>query len=241
MDFKNPKEMVIYSDSNLIVVNKPAGIPVIADGYTPEKSFVVKLLEPSFGRLFVVHRLDKETSGVVILARNSEIHRLLNTQFQNHTVRKEYICIVLGIPEWERIDLSRPLKINGDRKHRTIVDGQNGKPARTEFQRMEVFPSTALIQAVPHTGYTHQIRIHLTSLGYPILFDDLYSTEYSIKSTAQSILSLLPPEIPSGMYLHAQSITISDPESEKDLRFTVPPPEKWDQALNILRRNNLAL
>jgi tRNA pseudouridine32 synthase / 23S rRNA pseudouridine746 synthase len=194
---------IIYEDPDILVINKPSGVLSIADGYDKNIPHLRTLLEPEFGRLWIVHRLDKETSGVVILARSAEAHKDLNGQFSYHLVRKEYAALVYGIPPEEFSDKS-PLLVNGDRRHRTIGDETRGKPAQTKFsldRNLSEFAS--LVKAKPLTGFTHQIRSHLLHSGFPILGDLLYSTP---ESTETSLRLELPR-----VALHSQKITIVHP------------------------------
>jgi tRNA pseudouridine32 synthase / 23S rRNA pseudouridine746 synthase len=158
-------EILLYTDETLLVVNKPAGLLSIADGYRPDLPHLARLLQAEFGRVWVVHRLDKDTSGVMLFARDAQTHRELNTQFEQRVVQKEYHAILAGMPEWEQIEIDLPLRVNGDRKHRTVIDHQNGKPARTSARVLERLGLFSLIAAAPHTGYTHQVRAHFAALA----------------------------------------------------------------------------
>jgi 23S rRNA-/tRNA-specific pseudouridylate synthase len=129
-------------------------------------------LEQEYGRLWIVHRLDRETSGVLLLARSAEAHRLLNTQFEQHLVSKIYHALVIGSPDWQKKTISLPLRPNGDRHHRTVVDRDKGKPAVTRLNVMERFDHYCLVEAIPETGRTHQIRAHLSALGLYIMGDN---------------------------------------------------------------------
>jgi RluA family pseudouridine synthase len=228
---------IVYQDASLVVVNKPAGLPVIPDGYRPDTPCIVRMMENTFGKLWVVHRLDKETSGVLVFARSADAHRHLNTQFQEHSIRKEYTALVSGVPGWETYDVTLPLRINADRRHRTIVDALNGKPARTVLTAQESYPSAAMILVQPHTGYTHQIRAHLAALGFPILNDDLYSTIHTLKKVGSSSEQTDWSFLPSGMYLHARMLQFVHPDTGELQVFSAPPPEKWDIAARLLRGN----
>ena len=128
----DPRELQIWVDDSLLVVNKPAGIPCIPDGYDPNKPHLRALLEPYFGRLWIIHRLDRDTSGVMLMARTAGYHKELNQMFSNRQVKKEYHAIVEGLIQWPEKDVQTPLKADGDRMHRTIIDHHTGKPARTD-------------------------------------------------------------------------------------------------------------
>jgi len=167
---------ILYGDDHFIAVNKPAGTLTIKDGYNPNKPYLIAELEKSFGKLFVVHRLDRDTSGVLMIARTPTCHKGLNDLFENRKLEKIYHLIAAGNPEWNFTGIELPLRANAGNRHRTVVDLLHGKPAKTELEIIKRLTDTCyLIMASPHTGYTHQIRVHLTSIGLWILNDLLYS------------------------------------------------------------------
>ena len=209
---------VLYSDNSLIVVNKPSGLLTIRDGYNPDLPTVKSVLEVDFGRCWIVHRLDKETSGVLLVARTESVHRSLNIDFQNHKINKLYRAIILGRPERDIFTIDLPLKINGDRKHRTVVDPNNGKPAKSEVKLLKTNGIISLIEIKIYTGYTHQIRAHLSAAGFPLIGDRLYgdrkisqedSFPYKIDRTA----------------LHSYQLEFNHPVLNKQIVFTaeIPP------------------
>lgn len=232
--------MHLYSDDSLLVINKPAGLPTLPDGYNPDLPYVRSLLEPAFGRLWIVHRLDKETSGVLLLARSADAHRWLNTQFETRAVSKIYHAIAGNAPEWDEKTIHLRLRANGDRRHRTVVDGGGGKPAETYVRVLERFGGYALLQAEPHTGRTHQIRAHLAAVGCPLVGDALYGGGEGLH------LSHSKPGFQGGQQgedalltrpgLHAWSLSIAHPVSGEALTFIAPYPEDFNQALMQLRK-----
>ena len=179
---------ILYRDQSILVINKPAGILTIPDGYKPDISHLRSILEPIYGRLFIVHRLDKDTSGVMVIARTEISHRNLNLQFDNRMVKKQYQALILGNPAWDEIIVDSPLTVNGDRSHRTRVLPHKGKPASTEYSKVISWKAITQVEARPQTGYTHQVRAHISSIGYPILFDTLY-TPPDLKELSKNIIS----------------------------------------------------
>jgi len=219
---------ILYSDEHILIINKPAGLPVLPDGWEKDAPYLVKSLEEGYGRIFIVHRLDKITSGVMVFARDAETHRALNIQFENHQAEKVYHAIVQGNPRWDEKTAKHPLRANVGHKHRTMVDDRNGKPAETRFKVLKRFQArpeqgrgdSALIEAKPTTGRTHQIRVHAYALGYPLLGDMLYGAEKT--------------DIIARPALHAYSLTIV--MNGELMAFKAPYPDDFRVALERLNR-----
>ncbi|HET7377567.1 MAG TPA: pseudouridine synthase, partial [Anaerolineae bacterium] len=129
----------IFVDEFLLAVNKPAGLSTLRDGYIKSAPYLAGLLERQFGQVWIVHRLDKDTSGVVLFARSADVHRTLNIAFEQRHVSKVYHAIVVGVPQWSELDIDLPLLSDGDRRHRTIVDRVEGKVALTHCRVLEMF------------------------------------------------------------------------------------------------------
>lgn len=210
----------IYEDDHILVVDKPAGLSVLPDGWQKDSEYLVKLLEEQFGKIFIVHRLDKITSGVMVFARDAETHRALNIQFENHEAQKTYHAIVEGNPKWEEKVAKHPLRANVGHKHRTMVDDKNGKPSETRFRVIKRYQEAALIEAKPMTGRTHQIRVHAYALGHPLVEDVLYG--------ARDQYGLPRP------MLHAQTLSFIHPSTEERVKFSAAHPDDFEEALKII-------
>ncbi len=213
---------VLYADDDVVVINKPVGLLAIPDGYDPNKPHVRALLEPEWGRLWIVHRLDKDTSGVMVLARNVDAHKSLNHAFEHSKVTKVYHALVRGNPDWQTKEVAWPLRPNVGRRKRTVVDPRRGKPARTQFRVLERFGSHALVEAIPHTGRRHQIRAHLYALGHPIVGDPLYGP------------GPLPEDPLPHLGLHARRLVFPHPRTREAVAVTAPYPATWERALEAL-------
>jgi RluA family pseudouridine synthase len=231
MNFMPTEIPVLFCDEALLVVNKPAGLASLPDGYDPSLPHVKRELEGKFGRLWIVHRLDKETSGVLCLARSAASHRALNSQFEHHQVSKVYQALVFGNPEWQEQTSNLPLRVNGDRRHRTVVDLQLGVPARTHFRVVKRLSGYCLLEAIPETGRTHQIRAHLTAYGLFIIGDRLYTP----KTVQQQTGMLLQSEKIERMLLHALSLELTHPTTGERQRFSAPYPDQMTAVLMQLR------
>ena len=211
---------IIHEDGQILVIDKPAGLPILPDGWEKDAPYLMKMLEGDHAPLWVVHSLDKFTSGVMIFARDAETHRALNAQFEKREAGKIYHAIVEGNPEWEERIAKRPLRVNVGHRHRTIVDDKNGKPSETRFKILKRYPSSALIEAKPLTGRTHQIRVHASALGHPLLGDVRYGA---------SETQIIPRPA-----LHAYSLTITHPATTERLTFTAEYPQDFVTALKRL-------
>jgi len=225
---------ILYRDEALLVINKPAGLSTLPDGYNPTLPHVKSLLEGQSGRLWTVHRLDKDTSGVLAFARSAEAHRSLNTQFERHQVTKLYHALVRGSPTWTEYTADQPLRPDGDRHHRTVVDMQTGKPAITHFKVLERLRDACLLEALPETGRTHQIRAHLSALDLYILGDRLYSPPIGASFTEVPSSGRAPIPL-QGMALHARSLELLHPISGQRLIFEADYPPGWESLLDGLR------
>ena len=212
---------LLYQDDFLLVANKPAGIATVPGGWEKDTLSLVDALASSSGRLWIVHRLDKVTSGVVLFARSAESHRTLSLSFETHEVHKTYRLIVVGNPNWETHTARHPLRINVGHSHRTVVDHGKGKPSETTFRVLERFSEFSLLEATPATGRTHQVRVHAYALGFPLLGDTLYSAP-------ETDLIARPA-------LHAGSLVFKHPVNSETMTFTAPYPEDFTAALNKLR------
>jgi RluA family pseudouridine synthase len=223
---------IVYQDDDILVVNKPAGLLTISDGYDPTQPYLKKYLEGKFGPIWVVHRLDKLTAGLIVFARDPEAHRYLSVQFEKRMVEKKYYCYVVGHPDWQSRVNDSPLKVNADKKHRTLVNLEKGKPSKTSFNVLRKYTFVSFVEAIPYTGYTHQIRSHLSSMGVPIVGDELYGFK------EKRYQDLLPVKMREGfggfLMLCAKQITFSLPMDHQPKTFTINLPQHFLDFENIL-------
>lgn len=209
---------LLYIDEAIIVADKPSGLLSIPDGYQPDLENCLAILQQSYGKLFVTHRLDKDTSGILVFARSAEAHQIINSQFQNRHVKKVYLAWVSGEFEQQQIEVSTPLRVNADRKHRTLPDPQRGKPAGTQVRLLESRDFGSFVAAYPSTGYTHQIRSHLAFINHPVLFDPLYNPLYKPQKNGRTH----SPE--QRLMLHSYQLQFAHPASLHNVIFTAPIP-----------------
>lgn len=212
---------VVFSDDAILVVNKPAGLSVLPEGWDNDAPYLVKLLEEKYGKIWVVHRIDKVTSGVVVFALTADAHRSLNIQFEKHQVEKIYHAIFNGVPKWDEKVTKFPLRVNVGHKHRTMVDNRKGVRSETRFKILERWQASALVEAAPMTGRTHQIRVHAYALGHPLVGDVLYSAPET---------DVIPRPA-----LHAYSLAFSHPVTGKKMGFQADYPSDFQKAVNALK------
>jgi RluA family pseudouridine synthase len=227
---------VIHSDPYLLVVNKPAGLLSIPDGYDPALPHIRSLLEPEYGRLFTLHRLDKETSGLLVLARDAETHRAMNTLFDTREIEKRYQCLVLGRPDWVDRNETTPLRVNADRDHRTLAGKPDVKPAKTVFHVLKLFDKASLIGAELFSGITHQIRAHIANLGHPILLDTLYTRAIYKADMLPYEAILAAAGHSKRLMLHALNLKFSHPITQEQMSFTAPLPPDFSYLLKVLNK-----
>ncbi|GMO26347.1 MAG: RluA family pseudouridine synthase [Termitinemataceae bacterium] len=167
---------IVYQDDDIIAVNKSSGISVNPDRYDREKKNLFELLCTVTGkRLWLVHRIDNETSGLVIFAKKAKTHQKLSMAFENRTIKKTYTAILSGRPSWQTETCDLPLVPNGNKLHRTIVDRYQGKKSITHFNVVLSVGNYTVVEVKPETGRTHQIRVHAAALGHPVVCDRLYA------------------------------------------------------------------
>jgi len=208
---------ILYIDEYVIVINKPAGLSVLPEGWEPDAPYLVKMLEHEYSKIWVIHRIDKITSGIVIFALTADAHRSLNIQFEKHQVDKKYHAIVNGLPMWNEKVTKFPLRVNVGHKHRTMVDDRNGVRAETRFKVLKRGRDLSLLEAIPMTGRTHQVRVHAYALGFPLLGDTLYSAPET--------------DLISRPALHAYSLAFNHPVSNERVTFTAPYPPDFEEVI----------
>lgn len=225
---------VIFEDQHLIVLNKAAGMVVHPGTGTGEDTMVHALLSHCAGELSgiggverpgIVHRLDKDTSGLLVVAKNDPAHRALADQFASRTLKKEYLALVSGVPKTESGSIDRSIARHPVHRHR-MATGEGGRPSRTDWAVEKKFgEQAALLRCRIHTGRTHQIRVHLKSLGHPILGDTTYGWK---------INPALP--VPPRVMLHAEHLVFAHPVNGKVMDLTAPLPKDFKQMLAALRK-----
>jgi len=222
-DFTDQTFPIMYEDDDVIVINKPTGILTHAKGVESQEFTVAEFVRPQTtdgvgtNRPGIVHRLDRGTSGVIIAAKNPEAKRWLQGQFSKRNVKKTYLALVAGHLQKPEAILRLPIERN-PKKPQTFRVGANGKPAETAYRVEKSYKDYDLVELKPHTGRTHQLRVHLSYLGHPIVGDAFYGHE--------------APKL-GRMFLHAHSLELTLPSRERKV-FTAPLPPELKRYLESL-------
>lgn len=221
---------VIYNDDEIVVLNKKSGLLVAADRYDQFAPRLDVEAKKEFGDLLAIHRIDKDTSGLVIYARTAEAHKNLSLQFQNRQVTKIYHALVHGRPNWQNLRVDLKLLPDGDSLHRTVVHRKQGKFSVTDFTLLGICPPYSWIEARPLTGRTHQIRAHLNAKNLNIVCDPLYGGNRhpvllsEIKRSWRGDPFEERPLL-NRLALHAYSLTIQHPKTQEKKTFIAPYPK----------------
>lgn len=237
---------VLYEDDYLVVVNKPPGM-VVHPARGHWSGTLASALQYHFGsglsttggptRPGIVHRLDRDTSGAILVARQDPIHAKLATLFQTRSIEKEYFALVTGGPDRDRDFIDRPIGVHPQQREKMAIrrDDSRSRPARTFYEVIERFDGFSALKLLPQTGRTHQLRVHLSHLGTPVLCDRQYGgrrriTRGEIRRDPADTLVLLDRQA-----LHARRLKFTHPGTGKPLEVEAPLPDDVQSVLNELR------
>lgn len=225
---------IYYEDDSVLVVNKPSGMVVHPAAGNHEKTLVNALMHHCNNNLSsingtvrpgIVHRIDKDTSGLLLVAKTDEAHVDLAKQIAEKTVTRKYIALVQGTINEDTATIDAPIGRNPNNRKKMAITDINAKDAVTHLKVLARYPKATLIECNLETGRTHQIRVHLNYIGHPIVNDPVYGYK-----------KLDDPEF--GQMLHAKTIGFIHPVTKKYLEFTSNPPEKFDEILDKYKEEN---
>jgi tRNA pseudouridine32 synthase/23S rRNA pseudouridine746 synthase len=188
---------ILYQDDYLVVADKPSMLLSVPGRGPDKQDCLVARLNESFPGILIVHRLDWETSGVIVLARNKDVHRNLSRQFQERSVKKQYTAIVYGLTE-QHGEINLALRCDWENRPIQIVDQSQGKKAQTFWKTLAHYDHSSRVLLTPITGRSHQLRVHMQAIGHPILGDPLYAYNDALQMSER-------------LLLHACEITFTHP------------------------------
>jgi len=240
---------VVYEDDDLLVINKPIGMVVHPGAGNPDGTLVNALLHHCKGNLSgingelrpgIVHRIDKDTSGLLVVAKNDIAHNVLAKQFEDHSIQRTYLAFVWGMPKPIHGRIETLIGRSKYNRQKMSADVGSGKDAITNYKTLEVFkgkaiPDISLIECKLETGRTHQIRVHLAHKGNPILGDQMYGKKIRKIRDLDEELSVLLENI-NFQALHAQSLGFLHPKSGKELFFTTELPKDLLNLQKMLKK-----
>lgn len=223
---------IAYEDADVVVVNKPRGMVVHPAPGNSSGTLVNALLAhcddlSGIGGVYrpgIVHRIDKDTSGLIMVAKNDTAHHSLAAQLKEHSVERRYIAVVHGNPSHDRGRIDAPIGRDPRFRQRMAVEHKHGKPAVTHFEVLERLARATMLACRLETGRTHQIRVHMKMIGHPLVGDPLYSNQshrYSIQ----------------GQALHAETLGFTHPRSGERIRLTAALPEDMHKLITELRQS----
>lgn len=238
---KNKLE-IIHQDEDLIIVNKPAGLLTLPDRFKPkEKPNLKTQLDQQHGKVWTVHRLDRETSGLLVFALHEDSHRHLSQQFQERTVAKTYLALLDGCPAEASGTIDRPIGPNPAKAGQMMVV-RKGKPSVSHYRVVEIFRQFTLAEFNIETGRTHQIRVHAAAIGHPLAVDAFYGRREAlylseIKQRGFNLAhSREERPLLSRIALHASQLAIDHPSTQERLHFEAPLPKDFRAVLNQLNK-----
>ncbi len=217
---------IVYEDEYLMVINKPSGLVVHPGSGNKDNTLVNGLMYYTKNlsdigdcdRPGIVHRLDKDTSGLMLVAKENKTHEILSEEFKKHNIHREYIALVDGVIEVSIGTIDAPIKRSKENYQKMTV-AAGGKKAITNFEVIKRYKNNTLIRLVLETGRTHQIRVHMAYIGYPIHNDPVYNKKISTSF---------------GQFLHSEYLKFIHPITKKELEFRCPLPDEFQEYLNTL-------
>lgn len=207
----DPWLSLVHEDADLLVFDKPSGLLCVAGKPAEHADCLEARVQARYPEARIVHRIDRATSGLLVMARNAKAHRHLGLQFERRHIRKSYIARVMGEVTGESGDIDLPLATDWENRPRQCVDHVRGRDAQTHWQVIAREASATRLRLTPRTGRSHQLRVHMLAIGHPILGDHFYATEPARSAAPR-------------LQLHAENLTLFHPSDGRDCTFHIPCP-----------------
>lgn len=240
----NHKQLqIIFEDEYLLAINKPAGLLVLPHRIKTEEINLKSILEGMYPQVFIVHRLDRDTSGILLVAKDAETHKKLSLAFQERTIKKKYWALVNGKPNPSEYTIT--LKIAENNAHKgTYLVHKSGAEAITHYKTIVTFRHYALLEIELETGKTHQIRVHMKAIGHPLAIDPLYGPGEQkgifLSSFKKNFRVGQEEERPimSRLTLHSKSLEFVHPITGAEMKLEAPLPKDFKVLLKLLEEHN---
>lgn len=218
---------IVYEDNDIIIINKPSGLVVHPGNGNYNNTLVNGLLyytdnlsnNNGLERVGIVHRIDKDTSGLILACKNNKAHEVMALEFKNHTIKRTYIALLEGVLPHNKVTVDAPIGRDVNNRLKMAVTNKNSKNAITHIEVIKRYKNYTLVKCLLETGRTHQIRVHTKYIGYPVFNDPVYSNK---------------PCIEFGQFLHSYSMEFNHPITKKHLYFECPLPKEFQDFLNKL-------
>lgn len=233
---------IVFEDDHIVVVNKAPGLLTIPDRYQHDKRNLSSLMIAKYGEIFVVHRIDRETSGLIMFAKNAEAHKVLSEAFEENKIDKTYLTILQGTPN-PLEDRIETFLVKSETERSKIMVFKKGKWSVTDYKVLESYDRKySLVEVKILTGRTHQIRVHMKHIGNPLLVDSKYSNkeEFKLSEIKRRKFRLKKDEIERPLItrhtLHAAQLGFDHPSTGERMNFEVPLPKDMKAVVNQMRK-----
>jgi 23S rRNA pseudouridine1911/1915/1917 synthase len=239
---------ILHEDAEFVIVDKPSGLLSIPDRFGKNKNSLAEHLAEKYGEMLIVHRLDRETSGIMVFARTADAHRHLCMQFEKHTADKFYLALVDGSVHEEEGEIDRPIGPHPTIPNKMMITARGGKASLTFYRVLERFRNFTLLEALIKTGRTHQVRVHLQSQGYPLAIDSVYGPRPELKGS-----EIKGQKYKLGKYvgideerpimvrtsLHAHRLRLDHPVTGERMEWKTELPKDFQAVLSQMRKWNV--
>lgn len=234
---------ILFEDNDFVIINKPAGLLTLPDRFDQSIPNLYNILKSRYERIWTIHRLDADTSGVIVFAKNQEAHRDLSKKFEKRDVKKIYLAIVNGVLGAKNHSINLPLAERKDKKGTMKVYKYKGKKAITNYRVIEEFRNFSLVEIELFTGRMHQIRVHFQAIGHPLVVDPVYGGREAfylseIKPSYIKKEDIEEKPLINRLTLHAKSLEFIHYRINKAIKIEAPLPKDFRALLNQLRKVN---